>query len=84
MIDYDSAPVSNYQRQVEFRARNPGYYGRLHRKRKAQRLALREAKRREQFIAKLFPKLPLMLPAPVETIDLFSMLPIRQRERVER
>ena len=29
------APMSNTERQRRFRARNPGYYGRLHRKRNA-------------------------------------------------
>jgi hypothetical protein len=29
------APMSNTERQRRFRERNPGYYGRLHRKRKA-------------------------------------------------
>lgn len=40
-INKRRAPKSNTQRQREFRARNPGYYGRLHRKRKAEREAAR-------------------------------------------
>ncbi|MGI9014356.1 MAG: hypothetical protein ACR2GY_08920 [Phycisphaerales bacterium] len=37
-----SPPVSNTERQRQFRERNPGYYGRLHRKRKEQVRVCRE------------------------------------------
>lgn len=40
-----SSPMSNTQRQRLFRERNPGYYGRLHRKRKAEAEALGAAQR---------------------------------------
>ena len=37
--------MSNLERQRRFRERNPGYYGRLHAKRRARVQALLEAKR---------------------------------------
>ena len=57
--------MSNIERQRQFRERNPGYYGRLHRKRNAEILALRAARMAaaEAVVAK--PE-PLMLPAPVQ------------------
>jgi hypothetical protein len=57
--------MSNAERQRQFRKRNPGYYGRLHRKRNAEILALCAARMAaaEAVIAK--PE-PLMLPAPVQ------------------
>ena len=57
--------MTNTERQRQFRERNPGYYGRLHAKRKA---AL------EAGIAPGTAPQParasLMLPAPVETIEI--------------
>jgi hypothetical protein len=54
--------MSNGERQRRFRERNPGYYGRLHRKRKAEILALHAARMAaaEAVVAK--PE-PLRLPA---------------------
>jgi hypothetical protein len=63
---------SNAERQREFRERNPGYYGRLHAKRRAEckaRVAARVAAARQAaFPSPLqIPLKPiLMLPAPVE------------------
>ncbi|MEX0774383.1 MAG: hypothetical protein WD042_01580 [Phycisphaeraceae bacterium] len=64
-----TSPVSNTERQRQFRARNPGYYGRLHAKRRAviqarvaQMIALRQAMAVE--------RVPLALPAPAVMIEL--------------
>jgi hypothetical protein len=58
-------PVSNTERQREFRERNPGYYGRLHRKRKAE-IEAHIAARKAAELALAEQQLPLFLPAPVE------------------
>ena len=57
-------PMSNAERQRQFRERNPGYYGRLHRRRTAAIMASLA----EKAAAKVAVKTPLMLPAPVELI----------------
>jgi len=56
--------MSKAERQRQFRERNPGYYGRLHRKRTAAIMASLA----EKAAAKVAVKTPLMLPAPVELI----------------
>ena len=65
-------PVSNTERQRQFRERNPGYYRRLHAKRRAETKA-RVAALAEQAATAVpeplaFPATPprLMLPAPVQ------------------
>jgi len=59
--------MSNTERQRKFRERNPGYYGRLHRKRKAEVAAFASA--RKAIAATIAVKRePLMLPAPVEVL----------------
>jgi hypothetical protein len=58
-------PMSNAERQRQFRERNPGYYGRLHRKRKAEVMALIAARTAAAEAMAARPA-PLMLPAPVE------------------
>jgi hypothetical protein len=81
-------PKTNAQRQREFRERNPGYYQRLHAKRRTM-IAASLAQRRESeaAMAVMFAKLPLMLPAPVETIEIPGMTTIdetiRSREAIE-
>ena len=74
--------TSNTERQREFRERNPGYYGRLHRKRKAERLAHRAG---VEFAAALTRATKvLMLPAPVETIEIPGMtFPVMRDLRAE-
>ncbi|MGI9013496.1 MAG: hypothetical protein ACR2GY_04515 [Phycisphaerales bacterium] len=64
MINRNRAPVSNAERQREFRERNPSYYTRLRAKRQAEALAY-EAKRQlpAAWTADLF-RVQLMLPAP--------------------
>jgi hypothetical protein len=62
--------MSNAERQRRFRERNPGYYGRLHRKRNAMMAPV--AGRAEAVV-------PLMLPAPAEPLPLFITT---DRERV--
>jgi hypothetical protein len=57
--------MTNTERQRLFRQRHPGYYGRLHAKRKAEVDALIAAR-----AATLPTRAPLLLPAPVETIEL--------------
>lgn len=56
------APMSNTERQRRFRERNPGYYGRLHRQRKAEVAALRA--KLEWCKAFIEVKTQLMLPSP--------------------
>ncbi|MGN6625773.1 MAG: hypothetical protein ACTHLN_04065, partial [Tepidisphaeraceae bacterium] len=51
----------------QFRERNPGYYGRLHRKRKAELEAFTAARVAAQ-AATMAVREPLLLPAPAETI----------------
>lgn len=58
-------PVSNAERQRQFRERNPGYYGRLHAKRRG---CLRVPMTATIAIAAPATRTPLMLPAPVEAI----------------
>jgi len=80
------APMSNTERQRRFRERHPGYYGRLHRKRRAgtkamlarQRAEARakaqaeaEAEAHAQTNVAVVKRVPLMLPAPV--IDTLTM-----------
>ncbi len=67
--------MSNTERQRQFRERNPGYYGRLHRKRKdALKYGTYEAYLAAEAAAAAQPALPqkqpLMLPAPVEPLIL--------------
>ena len=60
-------PMTNAERQAEFRRRNPGYYGRLHAKRRAGVKARAAARAfAAEFAAELVKPMPLMLPAPVE------------------
>jgi hypothetical protein len=66
-------PMSNLERQRQFRERNPGYYGRLHARRRAETEARLEMKRLEAAQAKVARRQPLMLPAPVETIEIPGM-----------
>lgn len=62
-------PVSNTERQRQFRERNPGYYGRLHRKRNAA-IAAALAAEADAEQAALPQKQPLMLPEGVEPLIL--------------
>ncbi|MBC8107759.1 MAG: hypothetical protein H7Z14_14295 [Anaerolineae bacterium] len=77
-------PMSNYERQQLFRERHPGYYQRLHAKRRAAmeaRIAAGQA-----LVAQAATREPLMLPAPVETIEIPGMTTIdaiRSRDAVE-
>ena len=57
--------MSNAERQRLFRERNPGYYGRLHRRRRAEGEA-RLAAMAAAAAAAPARAVPLMLPAPVE------------------
>jgi hypothetical protein len=59
-------PMSNYQRQKNFRLSHPGYYGRLHaRQRAGAKAAVEAMKAQAQAAATPAPTEPLMLPAPV-------------------
>jgi len=66
-----SLPMSNTERQREFRERNPGYYGRLHRQRLAEEQALAAAQAAAATV-----RAPLALPAPVEAILIPGMTTI--------
>src|SRR5262245_52380147 len=60
------SPTSNTERQRQFRKRNPGYYGRLKRRRRAELAPLVAAMQAEQAAAAAPARTePLMLPAPV-------------------
>ena len=81
-----SAPMSNTERQRQFRERNPGYYARH---RRAERSAIHNARWVEQFAAAqaqvaIARREPLMLPAPVEVLEIPGMnaipasMPVRE------
>ena len=73
-------PMSNTERQRQFRERNPGYYGRLHRKRKAELEAMARATVEARVAAAVTVEAsvqvtavrrePLMLPAPVVIFEI--------------
>jgi hypothetical protein len=64
-----AAPKSNAERQREFRERNPGYYGRLHARRRAEiNAAVAQQSAMAQVVA--VRREPLMLPAPVEVLEI--------------
>jgi hypothetical protein len=60
-------PMTNAERQRQFRARNPGYYGRLHARRRAGQKAAAAAMN-AQLMALAAKREPLLLPAPVELL----------------
>lgn len=72
---FNTPPMSNTERQRRFRERNPGYYGRLHRRRSAMVTAPVAIPAAE------FPRAVLLLPAPVEQLPLFTFAH-RQQELV--
>jgi len=85
MIKYPP-PMSNTERQRRFRERNPGYYQRLHAKRRAAVKAYGEKRRLEQkYRAVIAPPTQLCLPAPDQvstiTIDFTALLRERQAQR---
>lgn len=66
--------MSNTERQRQFRERNPGYYQRLHAKRRAAiKAGLAALRVREQEQAMAVRREPLMLPAPAVTIEIPGM-----------
>lgn len=73
--------MSNTERQRLFRERNPGYYGRLHAKRRAAIHALAAAKQAQQVVQRDV----LMLPAPGESsvLPLPVFFPQAQLEKIE-
>ena len=78
-------PASNAERQRAFRERNPGYYGRLHAKQRAATKAmLAEMNAAAQAIVTAARREPLMLPAPVEVLEIPGMnaipatMPVRE------
>ena len=61
--------MSNTERQRRFRKRNPGYYGRLHAKRRAAVRASVAAQAAQAAVTFAPARAePLMLPAPVEQV----------------
>ena len=73
--------VSNTERQRQFRERHPDYYRRLQAQRRAPLKALRakiKAEQAERFAVEMaaMKREPLMLPAPVETIEIPGMTTI--------
>jgi len=78
-----SAPVSNTERQRQFRERNPGYYGRIKAKERARGKAVLKAyleAERVKAIVNAYQTMPLMLPAPMEPIEIPGMLTISLRD----
>lgn len=75
--------MTNAERQRRFRERNPGYYQRLHAKRRAGEKA-RAAELIAAAQAMAAKREPLMLPAPVETIEIPGMttIPIATAETI--
>jgi hypothetical protein len=65
-------PMSNAERQRQFRERNPGYYGRLHARRRAAVRAL-DAQLSAAAQATAARREPLLLPAPVEALEIPGM-----------
>lgn len=70
-----SPPMSNAERQRQFRARNPGYYGRLHRKRNAEidaRRAKEAAQKQADQAAQEALRIPTQrcLPAPTPPLTI--------------
>jgi hypothetical protein len=78
--------VSNTERQRQFRQRNPGYYGRLKAKQRAASKAwVKERLAIAQGVAEIlcaYLKTPLMLPAPVDTIELPGITTIRRLDPI--
>jgi len=69
-VNYQRRPKSNAERQREFRQRHPGYYQRLHAKRRA---AVRAIRAQREFVTAFAMQISSVavyraLPAPVETI----------------
>ena len=76
--------MSNAERQREFRERNPGYYGRLHRRRRAGEKAA-VAAMKAQMVAMAPKREPLMLPAPAELLEIpgINVIPASMPARAE-
>jgi len=64
--------MSNAERQRRFRERNPGYYGRLHRRRRAGEKAAATLITAGAQATAMKPE-QLALPAPVEAIEIPGM-----------
>jgi hypothetical protein len=79
-------PESNLERQRRFRERNPGYYTRANRARRAAERQAQEARVLAAMRAMGFGahREPLMLPAPVEVLEIPGMnaipatMPVRE------
>ena len=88
--------MSNTERQRQFRERNPGYYGHLHRRRRERvdaptlhlaAMAVAESPVQVQVTIVQRVKQQLALPAPVEQLEfagLFAMIESRETVVVER
>jgi hypothetical protein len=72
--------VSNTERQRRFRERNPGYYGRIKAKERAASKAWAEERLAVLAILNAYQKTPLMLPAPVEPIEIPGITTIRLQD----
>ena len=69
-VDYNKAPVSNRERQRQFRERHPHYYRDLHRRKKAQIQASLAAKAEAKAAAQAQATAPAALDAPVTLLAL--------------
>jgi len=79
--DHYVPAMTNTERQRKFRARHPGYYGRLHRQRTAHLNASITARTQVPAQALLPAPTQRLLPTPVEPITLF-VFPDRAAEPV--
>ena len=85
MILRNRAPISNTERQRQFRERNPGYYQRLHARESRRIKAALEAMLVVTVPATVAKREPLMLPAPIEQIEIPGMTTIEAiREKMTR
>lgn len=75
-------PKTNAQRQREFRQRNPDYYRILQAKRRAPLKAMKAQRAVIQRMMFELSRMPLMLPAPIEAIEIPGVtVPKADRER---
>jgi hypothetical protein len=75
-------PKTNAERQREFRERNPGYYGRLKAKQRAAEKVRFEVYVATKAILNAYRTIPLMLPAPVEPIEIPGVTTIPRRDAI--
>ena len=80
--------MTSSERQRQFRERNPDYFRTYHAKRAAERklafAAMQDAQRVEAIRAMMFPKMPLMLPAPVVSLEMEALRQFAEARKLEQ